>query len=464
MGWYFLLAMLILGACETARAQSVSLDEYLAQVRRANPSIKAAELRATAQSSRVAPATTWDDPFFAIGLDKVPTEGEDMTSMTQYQLSQTIPIPGKLSAKGRAEEARAAAFKSDAELTARQISVAATQLYYRKYFNQKSKALIERFSKYLETLGASAKSAYKTGGTGHHDWLLARAEASVLKVEKLKLEREEKVILATMNQLRDQEPETPLAATDIEFNNDTKDDESSPSLSDSSELRSLNAMVESADADVSLSKLSYFPDFVIQGMYEKPRSMLMDEPPTWGVMIGISIPIFFFRKQSDLVQAAQSESQAARLDARQLENQLRTEVLDAKEQLKTAKATVELYKRDIIPVTELAVKNAQSGYGARRMPLIQLIESLRTQRQQELELVASQIDVELARLRLKDVLSNPPILRLGPSRPTLFGGGSNMGGMPSMSDTTSMGRGMSGPTRKPSKGTGQTSQPAMEGM
>ena len=96
------------------------------------------------------------------------------------------------------------------------------------------------------------------------------------------------------------------------------------------------------------------------------------------------------------------------------------------------------------------------------MGLPQLVESLRSHRQQELEYLASQIDVELSRLRLREILSSPLILRLGPIRPSLFGG-TGMS-MPVMSDTTSMGRGMSGPTRSSTKRKTPTSKSSMEGM
>ena len=109
-----------------------------------------------------------------------------------------------------------------------------------------------------------------------------------------------------------------------------------------------------------------------------------------------------------------------------------------------------LYKSTVIPTTNLAVQNAKSGYATRRLPLTQYLETLKVQRTQELEYLGAQIDVELARTRLKELLSSPPILRFAPSKPSLFGGG-QMGGASMGSDTVNMGRGMSGPTRK-SKG------------
>ena len=120
---------------------------------------------------------------------------------------------------------------------------------------------------------------------------------------------------------------------------------------------------------------------------------------------------------------------------------------DAKQELQTARDIVELYKDSLVPTTTLAAQNARSGYATSRLPLTQFLEIMRIQRTQELEFLAAQIDVELSRIRIKEILSSPPLLRLAPSKPSLFGGGA-MGSSSMGSDTVNMGRGMSAPTRK----------------
>ncbi|MBK7961767.1 MAG: hypothetical protein IPK04_11585 [Bdellovibrionales bacterium] len=122
-----------------------------------------------------------------------------------------------------------------------------------------------------------------------------------------------------------------------------------------------------------------------------------------------------------------------------MENRLNTESLDAREQFKTARDVAALYKSTVIPTTNLAVQNAKSGYAARRLPLTQYLETLKVQRTQELEFLAAQIDVELARTRLKELLSAPPLLRLAPAKPSLWRRHNESGSMGS--DTVGMGRG-----------------------
>lgn len=454
---FFLLFALSL----PAYGSDLTLTEYLSQVKQANPTLQSSTLRAEALDHRVDPAGTLDDPFVAGGVDQVPFEG-GMGSVTRYQISQTIPFPGKLSAKSSVAENRARSAKSDSETFSREITVLATQAFFRLYYSQKALELNERLKQIVENIVGSTKARYQTGEAGHHDWLLAKVELSVFEVEKLRLLREQKTIQAIVNELRDQPTETAIGNLSPKFSSSDLKESELPSLEDQPELKSLEFFVSQAENEKKLARLSYFPDFVIQGMAMYPSPEMMEEKSNWGVMIGINIPLYFWRKQSEISTAASIDKEAVILEKRNIENRLNTESLDAREQFKTAKDVTALYKSTVIPTTNLAVQNAKSGYAARRLPLTQYLETLKVQRTQELEFLAAQIDVELARTRLQELLSSPPLLRLAPAKPSLFGG-STMGSSSMGSDTVGMGRGMSGPTRK-SKGSTGPSESGSSGM
>lgn len=435
-------------------ATPLSLESFLAEVRVANPYLQSSKHQAVAQSFRVRPAATLDDPFFAVGPDQMPTDGSK-GGMLRFQVSQNIPFPGKLGARAEAAEGRFRSLDAATETTERETIVLATQAFYRSYFNRRAIELNTTLRALLAGSIDSTKARYRTGDASHHDWLLGRVELSALDVERLRLEREGKTLVAALNEFRNQAPETPVEISPITFS-EVGADPSPAELSSQPEIKAANANLSAAIADQQYARLSRLPDLVFQGMAMKPLdNMGMEaEKPNWGVMIGVNLPIFIWRKQFDLSAAAESMQNAALADRQVLENRIRTEMADAKEQLKTARDVVALYKKEVMPTTELAADNARTGYAAKRLPLTQFIEALRAKRTQELEFLASQIDVRLAETRLLYVLSAPPLLRLVPSRPMLFGSGSmgssGMGG----SDTVNMGKGLSGPTRKGNKGSG----------
>lgn len=440
---------------------ALSLGEYLSQVKQANTTLRSSVLRAHALDHRVDPVGTWEDPFIAAGVDQIPFDGE-MGSVTRYQISQTIPFPGKLSEKTSAADYRAKSAKSDVETFNREVTVLATQAFYRYYYNKKAIALNERLTSLVEGTVGSTKARYQTGEAGHHDWLLAKIERSVFEVERMRLMREQKTIRAVVNELRDQPSETPVGDVSPQFSNADINESEIPSIEMQPELKSLEFFVAQVENEKNLARLSYFPDIVIQGMAMYPSPEMMEEKSNWGVMLGLNLPLYFWRKQSELSKAAALDKEAAILEKRNVENRLTTELLDAREQFKTARDVVKLYEADVIPTTSLAVQNAKSGYVAKRLPLTQYLDIIRVQRTQELEYLAAQIDVELARTRIKELLSAPPLLKIAPTKPSLFGSG-GMGDNAMGSDTVNMGSGMKG-SIKQSKGSVGTSNTGGTGM
>lgn len=431
----------------------MSLIEFLSQVKEANPTLAAARARAQALKHRIAPLSTLDDPFIAAGLDNIPFNGGGEGSI-RYQLSQTLPFPGKLGAKGDSTLRRSEALAAESETMDRSLKVLATQAYYRTFFNLKAYLLNEQSLKYISDTIDSTKARYQTGGEGsHHEWLLAKIELGVLEAEKLRLGREQKTLYAFLNELRNQPANTPIVLGDVLFDSErTIESDPQKLLEDQPELLSAQKISESAQADERAARLSYFPDFVIQGMAMQPRSTDMGEHSTWGVMVGISLPLYSWRKQSEQVRSSKLEREAAEAEKKNLENRLRTEIIDAKEQLHTSRDIVDLYQKNVIPNSELAENNARNGYAARTLPLTQLIDILKVRRIQQLELIAAKIDVELAKMRLENLLSSPPFLKFAPSKPTVFGGASMSGNMNAgTSGTVNMGSGMSGPTRREQK-------------
>lgn len=452
----------------SANANTLSFSEFLVQVRTANPSIEAAKLRAMALKHKIKPNATWDDPFIAAGIDEKPFDGGE-GEVRRYQISQTIPFPGKIEAKKEIAEKFAEASEFDAITRTRQVEIIATQAYLQAGYNKEAIRLNKNIQKIIQDTTASAKARYKTGDSTHHEWLLAKIELSILKVEALRLERTWIALMALLNELRNLPPETSLEIDHegpLQIEIDPLKIVSN--MADQPELKSWDYQTKMANSELKLIKLSYAPDFVIQGMAMEPTMGGSEMKSNWGVMVGITVPLFFWRKQSELVAAAENDRLASIAEFQNLQNRLNTELTDAKQQLKTSIDVVKLYKNDVIPLTEIAVRNARSGYAAKTLPLGQFLEALKSQKTQELELLAAQYDVIVAKTRIEELLSSPPVTRFAPSRPTLFGSGNmgQMGGAGGMdsSPTINMGQGMSGPTRKTAPSGDQSSSSGMGGM
>lgn len=448
-----------------ALAKDLGLGEYIQQVQSANPSLRAAQAAAQKSESLIRPSSTWEDPFIAVGVDEIPFDKEEMGSVKRYQVSQAIPFPGKNSARSAIARHQAEAAKSGAETTSKQLKVLATQIYFKTYLSQKAVQLNEDLIKILQSVADSAKAKYRSGSLSHHELLLAQAELAIFEVEKLRLQRDQKSLQAIFNELRNEPGRTLIGELDYQYTEPKIKEDSTDLLNQQPEIKSLTSLVHQSNEEERLAKLSYFPDLVLQGMMMEPSPDMMGERKNWGVMVGVSLPLYFWRKQNDLLDAARFQKQVAEFEKQSLLNRISTERLEAQEQLKTSLDVVKLYKNSVLPATRLALQNARTSYVARSIPLDQYLEVLKVNRNQELEYLASQMDVSLAETRIHELLSNPPLIRLSPGRPSLFSGGMSTMENSIGSGAVNMGSGMSGPARKtktqsPSQGSGG----GMEGM
>lgn len=459
----FLLISGLLSWITQVSGRDMNLNEYLESVKKDNTTILASKLRALALQHRIKPSSTLEDPFIAAGLDEIPFDG-GKAQVRRYQISQSIPFPGKLGARSEIAETKAQASEFEMKTIIRQYKVLATQIFLRASYNKQEIILNEQTQKIIQETTASAKARYRTGDASHHEWLLAKLEVSILNVELLRLKRTQKALTALLNELRNMPPE---AQIDIDHKDLISAEDLSvdgqASLDLQPEMQAFNAQNRSLDAELKFAKLTYAPDFVIQGMAMEPtmKNSEMSEPSNWGVMIGITIPLFFWRKQTELVNAAEKERMATLSDYQSLQNRLNTELSDAKQQLQSSRDVVKLYKNDVIPITEIAVRSARTSYASKTVSMRQLLDALRSQRTQELELLAAQMDVVVAKTRITELLSNPPVTKFAPARPTLFGGGGMESAQP-----VNMGTGIISPIKNQSSqgSNDSTSSPMGGGM
>ncbi len=448
-----------------------SLSEFVASVKQSNPELDAQKKLTQAEKFRANASGYWDDPFIAVGPDEVPTSDRH-AGMMRYQISQTIPFPGRKGAQKDAAVARANASEASSVSAERELTVIAAQLYARAFYSQAATTTNREQQKLLTEVLSSTRSRYKTGTGGHHELLLAQLEISTLEAEYLRLSRELKVLKAKMNELKSAPPSSPISLENVVLS-DSVPKTFDEAMNGQPELIAAEAALSASGSELRSAKFSYFPDLVFQGMYMQPRGQPMTDgmggtapaaSSSYGIMLGVSLPVFFFGKQSNLSSAARATRDANSVQRRALENRLRTEWLEATAQEETAEDLLRLYKKEIIPNTELAAKTGRSAYVARRLPLSQFVEIMRAQRTQSLEKTAAEIDVAMAKLRKTYLLSRAPQLRLAPMRPTLFGGAS-MGAMDeSSSDAVNMGSGMRSPVIQKKTESQQNSSSGMEGM
>lgn len=442
-------------------AATLDLSTFLNEVESNNPLIRSYRYRAAAAKDRIRPAGTLDDPFFALGPDQIPFGGGD-TEVVRYQLNQTLPFPGKLGAKTKIAAALSEVARSDTDTLIRQTVITATYLFYKSYYLQESLKNYATQIAFVTTIAQSEEGRYKAGESQHHEWLLALAEAGILKTEALQLKREKAILDATLNQYRNRPVDTPIGALTVGFGGRAarNGDENTDKTVTSPEYKAYREQVNAFENGKKLATYSWIPDLMVQGMVMQSKNGM--EPSNWGLMVGLNVPLFGYRKQAELVSAAKNDLKSAEAMLAQIETKLKTAETTVRLERDTAQSVVGLYANSVIPQTELAFQSAKSAYETKRLPLSNLLQISRVRQIQRLEYLAARLDAKLAEVKGRELLSEPPFLRMAPSAPTLFapgGMGESMNGV----GTSAIGMGasgMTGPAAKPQK----TGSPDGSGM
>lgn len=467
--WRGIVAMLacvgiVLFAPRPARAEdSLRLSAFVAEVGARSPAVTAGVLREQAARRRVAAARALPDPFVAVGVDQLALGRADEDGMKsyprpvlRYQVNQTFPVGTKLRAREQAARTGADALAASVEITRRTLRVAATQLFLRALYVQEALATNEELGEALDDVIAAAQARYVTGGAAHHEVLLATAERAVLRRDALILARSLAVLHAEMNELRGIPADTaPPKLVDDPVEAPRTRISLGVALRSQPELATANKLVTAADARVRAAKTSGFPDVSVQIM--AMQSLTPSMPSNVGAMVGLSVPIYWRRKQVPGIDAAKRERSAAQQDREALRRRLEAEWVAAQTTLDTGIDTVRLYEREVLPALRAALESSKAAYVTSKVPLVELLGIVRATSTAELEYTAARIDVRLARLRLDELLSMPNVVRLAPGAPTLpgvGGGAMPMGG--------GMGTGMPSGTRPIRMGTGMQPSPTLD--
>lgn len=442
------LALLLLGAGPAARAkpppdESLTLSAFVAAVETESPQLDAARLRTRAAKLRTGPARALPDPFVAIGIDELalgPTEEDGARSwprpVLRYQVNQTFPLPPERNARRDAAAASAELVGRDVEVTRRALRVAAVQLFLRARYVEAALRTNAELAEALDDVIASASARYMTGDTAHHDVLLATAERALLDRDALVLRRTLAVLHAEMNELRGR-------PADEEVPRLVDDPPSSPrrplslgaALAQQPELLGASSAVAAADARIRVAETTGHPDLSLQVM--AMQSFMPDMPSNVGAMVGVTVPIYWKRKQAPTIDAAKVERQAVQRYKDALQRRLEAEWVAAQRAYETSVDTVRLYEDDVLPATRAALESSKTAYVTQQVPFVELLGVLRVTLAVELELVAAQTDVRLAQLRLEELLAMPTVVRIAPGAPTLFGGmGAGMSGAAGMGADT----------------------------
>ena len=391
-----------------------SLNALVAEALERNPSIAQRQAAVRAATLRIRPAGTLPDPTLTVGvmdllLPHFQFNHSDFTE-ADLELSQDVPWPGTLGARTAVARAVVTSARADASVARRNVTVAMAAAYYRLRYAVTALETVHRQGELLGAAVQLSNSRYATGSAPQSDPLQAKLARDRLQSEEFGLESERTAALAAVNALRgraagDSVSVTPLdigavraAATPLP----RTDSLLTSALAGHPRLAARRAGVDQATRAIQVERLGARPDFTITARYGlRPVAFGFNFPDFFSAFIGLRLPIWAWRKQNRLADAARADSAAAAADLQDVELQLSREVTETAARVEAAQRRLTLLVDGVLPTARATVESVLRSYEVGRAEFLTLLAVEDASYRAELEAaqVAADYQAQLVVLR-----------------------------------------------------------------
>ena len=407
---------LVLAGASPARAQDWAapvagdsvLQSLVAEALARNPTVAQRQAAVRAATLRIRPAGSLPDPMLSVGvmdllLPHFEFNRSDFTE-ADVELSQEIPWPGSLGARAGVARAAAAGARADDGVVRRELTAAMAAAYYRLRYAVTALVTLQRQGELLEAAVQLSTTRYATGTAPQSDPLQAKLARDRLKSDQFSLESEQTTALAAVNALRNRAPgdSVPLPPIDPSAVRATvrsvppSDSLIAVALAVHPRLAARRAVIDQATRTIQVERLGARPDFTFTARYgyRPPLAGTFKLPDFFSAFVGLRVPIWAWRKQNRLADAARADSTGAAAGLRDAELQLGREVAEAAARVQASQQRLALLVDGVLPNARGTVESVLRSYQVGRAEFLTLLAVEEARYRAELEAVAVAADYQ----------------------------------------------------------------------
>jgi cobalt-zinc-cadmium efflux system outer membrane protein len=369
---------------ETPLPAEAGLDDYVRIALRDNPGIARAIRQVQVLGYQVPQVTSLDDPM----INLIPPTGDMLETAAGMMdgavgVSQKVPFPGKLSARGRiAEDAVRMALATLADT--RIATVAQVQkAYYSYYLADASIQITRQSEQFLQQIHAVAGARYEAGTATQQDVLRAEVELYGLQNDLITLEQQRATAQALLDTLMNRSADAPLPAprafelAQVEWKLPQAMQQAAKS---NPRLTRLQAQIERDLETVKLARLNYFPDLTLGSTYTfisaSGISPVRTGDDAWNLAFGLNLPIWWQRLRARVLEG-NAQTLASVDEYNDLRNRLFFELQDTLVKIDTQYRQALLLRDLIVPRAWQTVTVSTSSYQAGTLEFTALIDNWR---------------------------------------------------------------------------------------
>jgi cobalt-zinc-cadmium efflux system outer membrane protein len=379
----FIAVVLFLSSLSLAqspvRGTVMTVEEIERNAMADNPEVRAAERRVAVSKARTIGAGALDDPMlmyrnWGTPLNK-PWDLNQSQQMFMYQ--QTLPGLGKRTVRTEVANHQAAETEAQVEVIRREIGVKVRKAFYDLLRSADEHRIHDQQMELSKQALQSAIVKYTVGRVPQQDVLKAQIAMTRLADHLVMLDQEEESARAELNALMGRDPGAPL-----EVVGQYGGVRALPSLlelerlalENRPELKAIAATSGVADAQLSLARKAYTPDFTVAGGYMVMPTGSMYRN-NYMAELTVSLPWLNRRKHDSEIKEAESMASVVRSDHDAQVNAAFLEIQQALIKARAAERSLKLYSDTLRPQAEAALKSASAAYQHDRTDFLNLIDS-----------------------------------------------------------------------------------------
>jgi outer membrane protein TolC len=360
------------------------LHQLITEALARNPEIHAAAETVRSRAERIGQVTALADPMLMTKTqpEPTPTAGGDIFFILGVQ--QNFPIPEKLDRRGRIAYHETLDALRAWEQARLYVIAEVKRAYYRLYVLDRTIALTEENQALLRGLVEVAQGQAAAGRAPQQDALRAQVESSNLESKLLTLHQQRSSSAAMLNTLVRRDPLTEVP-TPPDFDPNETEHEVKGLLAVAAEanpeLRAFEDRLERDRQALRLAELAYWPDFTLgfEWMSMQPRDAF--EPPInpatgmrppvnrmseegadmWGILFGVTIPIWFDKIEAG-IREARHKLEATVHQRAATRDRIGFRIVDALERVGAQQRLARLIDTEIVPQSRQAYDVSRDGY------------------------------------------------------------------------------------------------------
>lgn len=398
------------------------LQSLVAEALARTPTVAQRQAAVRAATLRIRPAGSLPDPMLSLGvMDLLLPDFEfnrsDFTEV-DVELSQEIPWPGSLGARSGVVRAAAAGARAEEGAVRREVTTAMAVAYYRLGYTVTALETLRHQRELLEVAVQLSTTRYATGAAPQSDPLQAKLARDRLQSEAFAMESERVAALAAVNALRNRTAGDSLGVVPIDPAHvragisplPPSDSLVALALGAHPRLAARRAAIEEATRRIQVERLGARPDFTLTARYgyRPPFAGTFKFPDFFSAFLGLRMPIWAWRKQNRLADAARADSTGAAAGLRDAELQLSREVTEAAARVQAAQQRLVLLVDGVLPNARGTVESVLRSYQVGRAEFLTLLSVEDARYRAELEAVAVAADYQAQLVMLRQLTAGEP--------------------------------------------------------